>query len=287
MILFPNAKINIGLRILRRRPDRYHDLHTVMVPVPWCDILEMVPAAGNGSFSMPGGDTLGIPPEDNLVLKALCALERHIGQHLPPLDIYLKKNIPNGAGLGGGSSDASFAIMGANEIFKLGLGKAELAEVAAGVGADCPFFIYNRPMLAEGIGERLSEIDIPVLDGMDIVIAKPRTSAVSTAAAYAGVTPCELPAGANLATALSLPVSQWQGDSTVSNDFEQSIFALRPEISAVKERMLESGATYAAMSGSGAAVFGLFGSDKLAEAAARQLDDCEIFVGKLSSGRLG
>lgn len=281
MILFPNAKINIGLRILRRRPDRYHDICTVMVPVPWCDILEMVPSQGKGSFSMPGGNPLGIAADDNLVIKALRTLESHIGKALPPLDIYLHKVIPNGAGLGGGSADASFALMGANEIFGLGLEKKELAAIAAGVGADCPFFIYNRPMLAEGIGDRLTPVELSIPAKVSIVIAKPQSAAVSTATAYAGVTPRELPGGASLDKALSHPLSTWQDNELIVNDFETSIFALRPEIAAVKEQMKASGADYTAMSGSGAAVFGLFESDKLAETAAKQFSGCEVFAGKL------
>ena len=281
MILFPNAKINIGLRVLRRRPDGYHDIESIMVPVGWCDVLEMIPAAsGVPTFTLTGSDLGGCPPEKNLVLKALRALETHIGRELPPLDIYLHKNIPDGAGLGGGSSDASFALTGANEMFGLGLDKEELAAVAARVGADCPFFIYNRPMHVQGIGERLSPVGIPALEGLGIAIVKPLAEAVSTAQAYGGVRPAELPDGVSLATAVTAPIEQWDA-AVLTNDFEPSVFALRPQIERTLGAMRAAGALYAAMSGSGAAVFGLFADVKMAEAAAATFDGCQCYAGTL------
>lgn len=287
MILFPNAKINIGLKVLRRRADGYHDISTVMVPVGWCDILEMVPASGHGSFTMIDGEELGLTNiEDNLVVKALKALEKHIGKVLPSVDIYLKKVIPSGAGLGGGSADAAFAIRGANELFSLGLTDSEMAIIAASVGADCPFFIYNRPMHAEGIGEILTPIEMPVLDQLWVTIAKPAAEAVATKTAYAGVIPQELQSGESLKRSLEASPEFWPDDKLVSNDFEKSIFPLRPQIAEVKKKMQNSGALYSAMSGSGAAVFGIFANDKMAEKAARLFCDCDIFVGKLSSTRL-
>lgn len=281
MILFPNAKINLGLRVLRRRPDGYHDLETVMVPVGWTDVLEMVPSEKGGSFTLTGSSLGGCPPEKNLVIKALRALETHIGEALPPLDIYLRKNIPDGAGLGGGSADASFAIRGANEIFGLGMTDAEMASVAAKVGADCPFFIYNRPMLARGIGEILTPIDIPGAEAFHIAIAKPETEAVSTKDAYAGISPAELPEGTSLAEALCAPASDWRESGIVVNDFEPSVFAIRPAIEDTLRRMQDCGAAYAAMSGSGAAVFGLFTSAKMAEEAAARFDGCRTWHGPL------
>lgn len=279
MILFPNAKINIGLRVLRRRPDSYHDIHTVMVPVPWCDVLEMVPAsAERGSFNMPGGDPLGIPPEKNLVLKGLKALEKFIGHTLPPLDIYLKKVIPNGAGLGGGSADASFAIRGANEMFDLGLSNEQMAAVAKTVGADCPFFIYNRPMLAEGIGEILTPVDIPALHGLTLLIAKPQAEAVSTPSAYAGTTPRELLEGESLAASLSAPVTEWKNDALIYNDFEDSIFPIRPQVAALKQTISQGGSLYTSMSGSGASVYGLFDSPSAAQSVYDQLPHCQRFI---------
>lgn len=285
MLLFPNAKINIGLNILRRRPDGYHDISTVMVPVPWCDVLEMVPAAsGISSFRLVGNDTLGLADSaDNLVVKALRALEKHIGKTLPPTDIYLSKIVPTGAGLGGGSSDAAFAIRGANALYSLGLSDEEMASVAAGVGADCPFFIYNRPMLAEGIGERLTPLDIPALDTLAVLIVKPSAEAVSTREAYAGVTPHEPADGVSMAHAVQTHPSSWMDSGVLFNDFEPSIFALRASIAAVKDRLMATSPVYASMSGSGASVYALYNCDKMAEDAARLFPDCETFVSRLSS----
>lgn len=285
MILFPNAKINIGLRVLRKRPDGYHDIESLMVPVGWHDILEIVPAhEGNGSFSLVGEDTLQLASDaDNLVMKAVRAVERYIGRKLPPLDIYLSKVVPTGAGLGGGSSDASFAIRGVNEVCSLGLTDSQMAEIAAGVGADCAFFIYNRPMLAQGIGEVLMPVDMPALDALTVLIVKTQTEAVSTAAAYGGIAPAELAPGVSLADFSALSASEWAASPEMINDFEKTVFALRPVIADVKARLQESGALYVAMSGSGASVFALYDDVKMAERTAALFDGCDIFVGKLSS----
>lgn len=284
MILFPNAKINLGLRVLRKRPDGYHDLATLMLPVPWCDVLELIAAhdRAEGIRLHVDGELDGCAAEDNLVVKALRMLERYIGRPLPPVDVYLKKQIPLGAGLGGGSADASFAIRGANELFGLGLDSRQMAEVAAGVGADCPFFIYNRPMEARGIGEILAPVDIPELAGRTIVIAKPVSEAVSTRQAYAGVTPRPLQEGVSLTADVQRPMSTWSESAALVNDFEQSIFPLRPEISDVKRRMIEGGAVYASMSGSGASVYGLFDNDILAEKAAAGFEGCDVFMHRFS-----
>lgn len=279
MILFPNAKLNLGLRILMRRPDGYHNLSTVMIPLPWCDVLEIVP--GEGRFALVGEDAPDFgAAEDNLVMKALRAVERHLGHSLPPVDIYLKKNIPFGAGMGGGSADAAFAIRGFNEYFNLGLSDEVLASIAATVGADCPFFIYNRPMLAEGIGEVLSEIELPQLVGKICVVAMPRCAGVSTREAYAGVSPKPLDDGESLQAMLSRPVAEW-AEAGVVNDFEKSIFPIRPEIAQVKQSFIDSGALYVAMSGSGSAVFAIFDDDKMADAALAAVDSDSTFKCRL------
>ena len=285
MILFPNAKINIGLRVLRKRPDGYHDIESLMVPIGWHDILEIVPAQdGAGSFNIVGEDTLRLSSDaDNLVIKAVRAVEKYIGRSLPPPDIYLSKIVPTGAGLGGGSSDASFAIRGVNEVCSLGLDDEEMARIAAGVGADCPFFIYNRPMLAQGIGEILTPVEMPALDKLWILVVKPHTESVSTAAAYGGITPAELPAGVSLAGFASLSADCWAREKEMVNDFELPVFALRPSIGAVKERLAAGGALFTAMSGSGASVFALYNDVKMAECAAEDFTGCDIFVGSLSS----
>ena len=178
--------------------------------------------------------------------------------------------MPDGAGLGGGSSDAAFTILGLNELYGLGLGLKEMARIAGEIGSDCPFFIYNRPMLATGRGTDLEGVEI-CTDGIGgIVVSKGATEAVSTREAYAGVTPRAMACDEDLPRALSHEFSEWTG--VVCNDFETSIFALRPNVKELKDRMIALGATYAAMSGSGAAVFGLFRNAVEAKQAAETLE---------------
>ena len=278
MIVFPNAKINIGLRILGKRPDGFHELATAMVPVAWCDVLELVPAASGRSSLTLSGNALAdaCPPEKNLVMKALRAVEEAVGRELPT-DIYLRKIIPDGAGLGGGSADAAFTVRALDELYGLALGQEQMAAIAASIGSDCPFFIYNRPMLVLGRGTDLSPVDI-CLDGVEaIVIAKPRTDAVSTREAYAGAAPAPLAPGEDLRLLLAEAPGRW-ADCGVKNDFEHSIFPLRPAIAALKDRIKAAGAVYTAMSGSGAAVFGLFDCKKSAEALVKALGDCQTFI---------
>ena len=276
MILFPNAKINLGLNVVRRRIDGYHDLETLFYPVPWRDVLEIVPAKGDTTTLTVTGRAVDCPPEKNLVMKAYKALDAL--SPLPPVDIYLKKIIPDGAGLGGGSADAAFTLVGLNRMFDLGYTDEELAVTATSIGADCPFFIYNTPMLATGIGNIFTPLDID-LSSMTIAIVKPKVS-VSTKEAYAGIKPA-LPE-ADLRSTLLDPVECWRG--ALKNDFEHSIFPAHPEIAAVKEKLYELGASDAAMSGSGAAVFGLFttDSDILADEISRTFDGCDTMVSPLT-----
>lgn len=278
MILYPNAKINLGLNIVAKRPDGYHDIETVMVATDWRDILEIVPAAGPDTTLTTYGRPVDCPPEKNLVMKAYRALADTIGG-LPPAEIYLEKVIPDGAGLGGGSADAAFTLLGLNEVFNLGLPEDALAKVAAAVGADCPFFIYNRPALCTGTGTDLTHgLKIDLAD-RTVLIAKPRVAAVSTKEAYAGVVPS--PAPLAVAEAIAAPVENWH--RCMHNDFEDSIFPKLPEVKAVKDRLYAAGATYASMSGSGAAVFGIFDDAKMAHIAAEGLTDCDIHIGKVGN----
>lgn len=275
MILYPNAKINLGLDVLRRRPDGYHDIATVMIPVTWRDILEVIPAPDGTTRLVTYGRPVDCPPEKNLVMKAYHALANFIGG-LPPVHIYLEKVIPDGAGLGGGSADAAFTILALNKIFNLGLAPDVLASVAATVGADCPFFIYNTPALCTGTGTTISH-DINIyLTPYSILIAKPRVAAVSTKEAYAGVQLCE--DAPSIPSILDMPVDRWQG--LLKNDFERSVFPLLPEVSAVKQSMLNAGALYSAMSGSGASVYGIFDSAKMAQACAETLAHCDTHISK-------
>lgn len=281
MILFPNAKINIGLHILRKRSDGYHDIETVMYPVPWTDILEIVPARGEETTLTVTGRKVECAPEKNLVMKAYRALDAITP--LPPADIFLHKIIPDGAGLGGGSADAAFTLTGLNSLFALGLSNGELAEIAGTIGADCPFFIENRPMLCTDTGTTLTPFNLS-LAGMTVAIVKPGVS-VPTAAAYAGVTPrITAPALPELLTTLS--AGEWEGK--ITNDFETSVFAAYPVVGEIKQTLADRGAVYTSMSGSGSAVYALFEDtyinkgDKLAESLREEFAGCDVFVGVLN-----
>ncbi|MDE7472885.1 MAG: 4-(cytidine 5'-diphospho)-2-C-methyl-D-erythritol kinase, partial [Muribaculaceae bacterium] len=224
MIFFTTCKVNIGLNIVARRQDGYHDIETLMVPIDWHDVLEIVPAKGDKTTLTVLGRQVDCAPEDNLVMKAYRALDAV--SPLPPVDIYLEKIVPDQAGLGGGSADASFTLTGLNEIFSLGLSKERLAEIAATLGADCPLFVYNRPMLATGTGTTLQPVDIG-LTHYYIVIVKPDIK-VPTREAYAGVTPASW----------STPLKEMLTDivsAAPANDFEASVFARHPRLQAIKQ----------------------------------------------------
>lgn len=276
MILFPNAKINLGLDIVGKRPDGYHNIETVMIPVPWTDVLEIVPAEGKESTLTVSGRKVDCPTEKNLVMRAFRALESEFG--LPPVDIYLRKIIPDGAGLGGGSADAAFTLKGLNSLFELGLTDERLAETAAKLGADCPFFIYNRPMLCTGIGTDFSPVDVD-LSGYSIAIVKPQVS-VPTAQAYSRVTPA-MPSRHIADVIAESSVDAWQ--TTLKNDFEASVFPLYPLVGDIKARLIEMGAAYASMSGSGSAVYGLFdrGRDILSDSLTELFPGCSVFASEL------
>lgn len=271
MVRFSDCKINIGLDVIRRRHDGYHDIVTAMVPVPWHDVVEIVPAKSGENTLSVYGRHVDCPPEDNLVMKAARLMQERYG--VPALDIGLQKIVPDGAGLGGGSGDATACIMLINDMFSLGLRTGEVASLAAKLGADCPFFAYDRPMLATGTGTDLEPLDID-LSGYTLLIAKPQGASISTRQAYASLKPAmpDYP----LQQLMRLPIDQWQG--RIKNDFESTIFALAPQVRAVKEIMLASGATYASMSGSGAAAYGLFADAAAAQAALSLLPDCDTFL---------
>ena len=276
MILFPNAKINLGLNICRKRTDGYHDIESVIAPVGWCDVLEIVPApAGDPTTLAISGRPVDCPVEKNLVMKAYNAMALRY-PHMPHASIHLRKIIPDGAGLGGGSADAAFTLIGLNSVFGLGASDHELAGIAATLGADCPFFIYNRPMLATGTGTTLTPFSIS-FNGLFIAVAKPEGASVSTAAAYAGVRAAV--AAPPVAEAAAMPIDRWQ--DVLHNDFEATVGAAVPQVLELKEHFRRCGAAYASMSGSGSAVFGLFMTAKMAEAAIEGLDACACFCGAM------
>lgn len=249
MISFPNAKINLGLHITAKRKDGYHDIETCMVPIPLTDALEMIISTKKTSFESSG---LTIPgdPKENLILKAYQLLKKDFPS-LPHVSIHLHKNIPMGAGLGGGSSDAAFALNLMNNLFDLILDDFFLEEYAAQLGSDCAFFIENKPKIAKGRGELLTPIDLD-LAGTYLILINPGIH-TGTKEAYAGVTPST--PKVKLEEILA-DKSRWKEE--LVNDFEASISSNHPEIAAIKEKLYENGAYYAAMSGSGSSVFGLF-----------------------------
>lgn len=265
MITFPNAKINLGLDVVSKRPDGYHNLETVFYPVPLEDILEINIAddadAPEYTFTMYNAVFEG-DSSDNLVVKAYKALAAD--HRLPKVKISLYKNIPTGAGLGGGSADAAFALKMLNSIAKLGLSDGELEEYAARIGADCAFFIRNTPAYATGIGNILVPAECS-LAGYCMVIVKPDIH-ISTKEAYSLVSPAE-PATALTAIA-ARPVTEWKG--AMKNDFEKSVFAKYPAMERIKEELYGMGAVYASMSGSGSAFFGIFNEEQSTEELKRR-----------------
>lgn len=253
MVLFPHAKINLGLHVLGKRPDGFHDIASVLFPIPLHDALEAVVdpdlADGEVRFTRTGLPIAG-RPEDDLCMKAVEAVRKD--HRLPGLRMHLLKAIPTGAGLGGGSSDGAHTLLLLNQLLSLGLSPEELHAMAARLGSDCPFFLKEQPQLAEGRGEKLTSVGLN-LKGHWLVLVNPGIH-VSTAEVFQSM---ELnSAHAELQQALQGEPSTWPG--TVVNDMEAYVFAKHPAIGAIKAELLKHGAVYAAMSGSGSSVFGIF-----------------------------
>ena len=281
MITRPHVKINLGLHVLRRRADGYHDLETLFVPFHGiCDTLEIVPGDGFLTHFPAEGDVQAVTPDGkvlitirrsggvdwnpagDLTVKAYRLLDEEF--HLPPVKIFLEKTSPVGAGLGGGSADAAFALRMISDLFSLGLSDEALSGYAARLGSDCAFFVYDAPMMGTGRGEVLSPWSgwtAGADDRWDIggrtcrlEVVVPRDIAVSTAQAYRGIVPrAKRPALRDL---LREPISRWK--DLVVNDFETTVFAVHPDLARYKQTLYDRGAVYAAMSGSGSALFGLF-----------------------------
>lgn len=256
MLTFPNAKINLGLNITEKRPDGYHNLETVFYPIPLEDALEITELQGapGEKFRLhQAGLEIAGEADSNLVVRAYKLLDEQF--HLPPTNIHLFKHIPSGAGLGGGSADAAFMLKLLNEQFGLALTDDALEEYAARLGADCAFFIKNRPVYAEGIGNLFSPITLS-LKGYRLWLVKPDIF-VSTRNAFARIKPRR--PQASLREIVKLPVEEWK--ACMVNDFEESVFPQFPAIGEIKEEMYRQGAVYASMSGSGSSVYGLFKAD--------------------------
>ena len=249
MQVFPNVKINLGLSVLRRRPDGYHDIETLFIPYfGMTDILEINPS---DKLRFVASDN--VTWDDDLTLRAYHLLKSDFD--LPPVEIRLEKRSAVGAGLGGGSADAAFTLMTLTEMFHLGLEDWQLADYAACLGSDCSFFIYNRPMFGEGRGDVLSDYDVD-LSPYELRVEVPEGVRVSTSEAYSRVIPRERLALPPLREALRYPVEMWP--DVLFNDFEASVFPIHSEVERLKRRFYAEGAVYASMSGSGSAVFGLF-----------------------------
>ena len=278
MITNPNVKINLGLNVLRKREDGFHDLETLFVPYHGLhDTLEIITgddfsktsAAIFGKYA-PDMIAQGISEDGKLMitiareqgvdwdpLKDLTAKAYYILSEdfeMPPVKIFLEKTSPVGAGLGGGSADAAFALKMLDELCSLGLSDDQLAAYAARLGSDCAFFIYNRPMIGEGRGEVLSDYELKSIEEYDLQVLVPEGVAVSTAQAYGGIVP-KIPE-VSLREALAMPVAQWNG--VLVNDFETTVFDKHPALAAIKRSLYDSGAVYASMSGSGSALFALY-----------------------------
>jgi 4-diphosphocytidyl-2-C-methyl-D-erythritol kinase len=248
MITFPNAKINLGLNILNRRSDGYHELSTCFYPIEWTDILEITPS---DSFQI---ELSGLPIygkiQDNLCAKAYHLLKNDF--QISPVKIHLHKLLPMGAGMGGGSADGAFALKLMNEIFELKLTTIQLENYALQLGSDCPFFIQNKPIMAEGRGEVFSPISLN-LQGKFIYLIYPSFSS-STKEAFAGIKPTIPPK--NIQNILAQPIQTWKEE--LYNDFEKSIFQKYPTLAKIKTFLYEQGAIYASMSGSGSTIYGIF-----------------------------
>ena len=264
MTTYPNCKINLGLHVVGKRPDGYHNLETLFLPVTdLCDELSLTPSPsprGEGVSMVQDGIVLDNAPEDNLCIKAWRLLHEEF--NIPPVNIRLKKNIPFGAGLGGGSSDAAFTLKMLNEMFTLGLSESDLERCAAKLGADCAFFIQNRPAYATGIGDLLEPLELRIKnEELRIKIEIPEGEHVSTKEAYQGLNRDLFgKPRPDLREAVCRPVAEWR--NLIVNDFEASIFPAHPAIAELKEDMYRRGALYASMTGSGAAVFGIFKNEK-------------------------
>lgn len=258
MVVFPNSKINLGLRILKKRTDGYHELETAFYPIPLTDILEINRNYGTQkSYMIPfskSGLVLEGDPSDNLCVKAYKLLKKDFPQ-LPSVQMHLHKSIPAGAGLGGGSADGSYTLMLLNKEFQLGLGQEDLMEYALKLGSDCPFFIINKPCYATGRGEKLVPLSLD-LSGYKIVIVNPGIH-INTGRAFLNCRPSS--PECSIMEILQRPVERWKDE--LFNDFETWVFSQHREVVEIKDQLYVSGATYAAMSGSGSTVYGIFPRD--------------------------
>ena len=260
MVVFPNCKINIGLRIGSKRADGFHNLSTIFIPIPLTDAVEIIPAtSANGKQVIYSQSGIAIDGNeaDNLCIKAYYLLQKDFPQ-LPAVRMHLHKNIPMGAGLGGGSADASFTLQLLNKQFQLNLSTTQLIDYSLQLGSDCPFFIINKPCIATGRGEILEELLLD-LSAYTIMLVNPGIH-INTGWAFKQLQLSGTESAPdNLTAIIKEPIDSWKNDLT--NDFELPVFHLHPEIKKIKEVLYSNGAKYAAMSGSGSTIFGIFEKD--------------------------
>ena len=252
MVIFPKAKINIGLRITGKRSDGFHNIETIFYPVGLCDAIEFITQENplkEDNLVLTGFQS-DLSPADNLVIKAVIKI-REI-KNIPFLKIHLLKAIPAGAGLGGGSSDASTMLKSLNRYFNLGIEIEKLKEISLQLGSDCPFFIESNPCFAEGRGELMYPVN-PLREGFHLIIINQGIH-INTKEAYSGCTP--KPPDTNLRELYNLDISKWK--DLIINDFEESIFRKHPQIAELKKSLYDMGAVYCSMSGSGSTVYGIF-----------------------------
>lgn len=256
MLSFPNAKINLGLRVLRKRSDGFHDIETVLYPIGWCDVLEIIKTSDGltPQFIISGLDINAkesdVSKDENLVIKTYKLLQTDFD--LPPVYVHLHKAIPAGAGLGGGSSDAAHTLKTLNQIAELHLNEQQQLNYLKKIGSDCAFFLQNKPAYATGRGEVLCPVDVD-LSGHWILVVKPEIH-INTGEAYSWVTPDKT--RASILEIIGKPIQQWK--EFLTNDFETPVFNRHPVLAQIKQELYQQGALYAAMSGSGSAVYGIF-----------------------------
>lgn len=281
MITFVNAKINLGLNVVRKREDGYHELETIFYPVggentSLCDILEIIPSNNSNDNLTIIGNKVDCPIEKNLVWKALKAFRENCKQRFSSVDIFLEKHLPFGAGMGGGSADAALTLKMLNKIFDNPFTEQELLQIATFIGADCPFFIYNHPCLAKGIGDKLTPINLS-LKGLWIAIVKPEVN-ISTKEAFSLIKPTY--PNISIEKIASYDISKWR--EYLVNDFETPMFSLHPKIANIKTTFYKCGAIYSSMTGSGSAFYGLFDSETNAITAIQKLNLDFSYIGMLN-----
>ncbi len=273
MIVFPHAKINLGLNVTEKRSDGFHNIESILYPVNLKDALEIIPAKDKKTDFFQFGEKIPKSDKPNLCIQAYSVLEDKY--KLPPVKIYLYKKIPAGAGLGGGSSNAAFTLKALNKMFELGI-DSELTDYAAKLGSDCAFFVYEKPKLAKGRGEVLSDINVSV-QSSHIVLIKPPIH-INTAEAYSLVEPA-VPEK-SIEKIINQDISTWKDE--LKNDFEGPVFNKYPYIKKIKETLYNNGAFYSSLSGSGSSVYGLF-KNKVSVSWMKLFKDCFVFESEINS----